>query len=166
MLIGQGLKKLKNVNKNMGHFVNLYDMTPEQFMNEYEKEYSYDLDGKVVVSVDITGYEGDKYPIEISGIYFTRSSQKAELSYHGHISFITIKNSNNEVIEILYKDDECVPQSFDDWYENASDFHCFNEYNGFNEDTVMNLINTVIKGCSQDLDIEFKKEDVIILEGL
>lgn len=166
MLIGNDLEKLETSNRNLKHFLCLYDKNPREFMKEYTKECSYDLKNKVVVCIEITGYENDKYPLQVIGIYYPNINHIAELSYHGHISFITIKNKDGKIIETLYKDDECYPQSFNEWYEYSSECHCFNEYNNFNKDTVLELINTVIKGYTQDLDIEYKEEDIIILEGL
>ena len=52
MLIGNDFKRLETSHADIGFFVEIYEMTPDQFMKEYEKEKERDLTGKVVVSVD------------------------------------------------------------------------------------------------------------------
>ena len=52
MLIGNDFKRLETSHADIGFFVEIYEMTPDQFIKEYEKEKERDLTGKVVVSVE------------------------------------------------------------------------------------------------------------------
>lgn len=162
MLIGNDFKRLETSHDDIGFFVEIYEMTPDQFMKENEKEKERDLTGKVVVSVE----QDQKKGVCINAIYFPKEEHKATLTYNGHISFIDIRNKNDVRIELLAKDDECYPCSFNEWYHLATRAHCLDELNFWSKEYCMKLINTMIQGYTQNLFIEYKEEDVIVLEGL
>ena len=162
MLIGNDFKRLETSHADIGFFVEIYEMTPDQFIKEYEKEKERDLTGKVVVSVE----QDQKKGVCINAIYFPKKNHKATLTYNGHISFIDIRNENDVRIELLAKDDECYPCSFNEWYHFATRAHCLDELDFWSKEYFMKLINTMIQGYAQDLSIEYKEEDIIVLEGL
>lgn len=164
MLLGKDFKKLTDYNE-IGYFVDLYEKTPQQFLEYYENELDdyIDLKNKLVISLECNV---DDKPVKIIGAYSPYDHHTALLSYHGHIAFIDIKNSKNERIELLAKDDECMPQTFDEWYRESYENYCLEDYDYYNEQYCLDLINTVIQGTMQNLSLNFKKEDIIILQGL
>lgn len=168
---------VKQDRKGRTFFIDLYDKTPEVFMEEYKPEYECDLKGKYVLSVQNRCDEqlkddfSWKYLFKVLGIYTPRENQKAKLSYHGHISFITITNEKDEVITILEKDDECYPQSFNDWYEeNMEHTWKYSERCGEipTKDNVIELIKLIIRSACQNpnLKLDIKIEDIIVIQGL
>lgn len=161
MLIGKDMKLLLNNTDNLGEFVGIYEKTPLQFIEECEAECSIDLDGKFVVSLEanILPSEND---VTILGAYFVKEGQKSVLEYHGHISFIKITKDDN-LFELIYKDDECYPQSFNEWWNNSLETHCFENTT---KEKCLELIRYFIIGTSQDLDLDIREDNLIILEGL
>ena len=168
---------VKQNREERAHFIDLYDKTPEMFMAEYEADCEFDLKCKYVLSVENRCNEQPKndfswkYLFNILGIYTPREDQKAKLTYHGHISFVTITDRNNEIITILSKDDECYPQSFDEWYEeNMKHTWEYSERYGEipTKENVIDLIKLIIRGKYQNptLKLDIKAEDIIVLQGL
>lgn len=171
------LLDVKQNKTERAHFINFYDKTPEMYMEEYEPDYECDLAGKYVLSVENRCSEQSKndfswkYLFDVLGIYTPRVNQKAKLSHHGHISFVTITNEKDEVITILQKNDECYPQSFDEWYEeNMKHTWKYTERCGEipTKDEVIDLIKLIIRGTYQNpsLELDIKGEDIIVIQGL
>lgn len=154
-------------------FIDRYDMTPEEFMRRYEAEFSADLEGKYVVAVEGSIEEPDIeqgiYTHKILSIYKTKDGHSATLSYHGHISFISIDVENNEKV-LLYKDDECYPQTIRQWYDEECKWR--NEIEDVNNaqsiEQFIELINLMIRAYCQNLTIQPDTNDgnIIIVQGL
>lgn len=157
-------------------FTDLYQMTPDKFKEEYydEREYTTDdLTGMYVISVSTKIFEpkvidDGKYSLNILDVYTPRSDQKATLDYCGHIAFVEIKNTDNKRVALLYKDDECFPQKFDDWYENQfEEMECCGGITPTKQE-IIDVIRLMIKAYCQnpDLDIDISSESIIVLQGL
>lgn len=169
------LKDVKQNKRERISFINIYDISPEAFIEKYESEYECDLEGKYVISVEDSFCEKkdfpSKYHIKILGLYTPRTDHKAKLSYHGHISFITVKEKENDnTVAILAKDDECFPQSFNDWYDEGLQAWSY-MYESSEIPTkidIVNLIKMLIRADSQnpDLKIDIEFDDIIVLQGL
>ena len=173
-----GLIKLDE--REIGRFVNMYDKTPKDFMDKYGDDWSPDnLEGKYVVAVEQNCFTPNKEDIEsghycfkVLSVYTPRHDQTAELMYCGHIAFVTIKNKEGKELCKLYKDDECYPQSLEDWYEQEIEWRIDQEDydDGIvpTKQEVIELIKTIIKGHCQNpnLELNIKDEDIIILQGL
>lgn len=169
-----GLKILDNNRKKL--FIDLYEMDPDKFMKEYDGDYSAnDLSNKYIISVENRTrkpkvIEDGKYCINILDVYTPREGQKATLSYCGHIAFVDIRNEKGERVVLLYKDDECYPQSFNEWYE-----YFFKDENkewakGIvpTKVQVLDIIKVMVKGYCQnpDLEVDINENNVIVLQGL
>lgn len=93
-------------------FIDLYDMPPDKFMEEYGSDYSIeDLRNKYVISVESKArrpkvIEDGKYCINILDVYTPREGQKATLKYCGHIAFVDVSDEKGKRVVLLYKDDE------------------------------------------------------------
>lgn len=179
-----------NIRKNHGyltalnskedqHFYNIYKKNPDEFMKVCKCEWEEDLTGKYVVSVEQRieeiQFESDgKYCFNILGIYTPKEDQHAKLKYHGHIAFIDVRGKDKKRISLLYKDDECYPQTLAEWFE-SEEYNDFNEldlsyYNGEvpTSEDVMRLVEIMIIAESQNPNMKLKieEEDIIILQGL
>lgn len=154
-------------------FIDTYDMTPEEFIKRDEAEFSTNLKGKYVVAVEENIEEPDIelgiYTHKILSIYKVKDGQSATLSYHGHISFINIDVGDNEKV-LLYKDDECYPQTIQQWYEEECKWRNEIEYvnNAQSIEQFIELINLVIRADSQNLVIQPDTNDknIVIVQGL
>lgn len=169
-----GLKELDK--KEIEHFDSIYGMTPEDFKNEYfdSREYATDdLSEMFVISVETKVFEPEtiddgKYSVNILDIYTPRKTQKATLDYCGHIAFIDIKDINNERITMLYKDDECCPQPFSEWYESTYDeLECSDGITPTKEE-ILDVLKLMVRAYCQDCDLELdiNEDNVIVLQGL
>lgn len=171
---GYGLKALDDSNEKF--FKGLYEMDPDKFMEKYGSDYSVsDLHNTYVISVECRHkkpevVEDGKYCINILDVYTPREGQKATLSYCGHIAFVDIRNEKGERVVLLYKDDECYPQSFNEWYE-----YFFKDENkewakGIvpTKVQVLDIIKVMVKGYCQnpDLEVDINENNVIVLQGL
>lgn len=170
MLIGNDFLRLRHKNEDLGYFVQQYEQTPEQFMSECKPDFKCDLKDKIVISVEFFwDSSDDKYALNIKGIYKSLESQRATLSYHGHISFITIERfdlyDKPVIADILSKDDECFPQSFEDWYETSEDCHGMSS-EGWTKDKIIKYLESALIFTTQDPDFKLNTDNLIILEGL
>lgn len=154
-------------------FIDTYDMTPEEFMKRYEEDYSINLDGKYVVAVEGNCEEPDVesgvYSHKILSIYKTRDGQSATLSYHGHISFINVDMGDGKNV-LLYKDDECFPQTIKQWYKEECEWRNHNEdvNNAQSIEEFIELINLMIRAEYQNVKMQpdTNDENIIIVQGL
>jgi len=154
-------------------FIDTYDMTPEEFMKRYEKDFSINLDGKYVVAVEGRCAEPDIekgiYTHKILSIYKTMDGQQATLSYHGHISFINVDIGDNSNV-LLYKDDKCFPQTIKQWYKEECEWRNQNEdvNNAQSIEQFIELINLVIRAEYQNpiMQPDTNDENIIIVQGL
>ena len=170
-----GLVKLDE--RELGRFVSTYNKTPKDFMDKYSDDWiPNDLEGKYVVAVEQNSFtpneEEGYYCFRVLSIYTPRHDQIAELMYCGHIAFVTIKDKKGKEICKLYKDDECYPQSLEDWYNDEIAWMIREDYRDEGvpptKQEVVELIETIIKGHCQNpkLELNIKEEDIIILQGL
>lgn len=160
------------------HFYSLYGKSPEEFIEKYSEDwipddFPDDLKGKYVVSleerIEEIDFESEGfYCFRILGIYTPREDQVSTLSYYRHIAFVDIRNTNGDQVALLYKDDECFPQNFSDWYGNFdSNADCY-EGKFPTKEEFISLIELMIKSYSQNphLQLEISEDDIIILQGL
>lgn len=157
-------------------FVDSYEKTPDEFMKQCGSEYSIDdLENMYVVSVESRVLkpeviEEGKYCVNILDIYTPRAGQKATLDYCGHIAFVEVKNTDNERIALLYKNDECYPQLFNEWYNDFIENEDEEWSNGIipTKAQVLDIIKVMIRGYCQDpdLDVDINENNVIVLQGL
>lgn len=167
---------------NEKEFISLYEMTPKEFMEEWKNDWiPDDLNGKYVISVErsySTSLNKEDplnrlYCFQIQGIYTPRYDQTATLNYYGHIAFVEVedKNTNNTIV-LLYKDDECCPEEFAEWYEKNFEWQKAQNYNNDGvvptKQEVIDVIELMIKANVQNpkLELNIKEEDLIILQGL
>lgn len=169
-----GLEELNNNREK--HFIDLYEKTPDKFMEEYGSDYSVeDLRNKYVISVESRVrkprvIEDGKYCVNILDIYTPREGQKATLNYCGHIAFVDVTNEKDERIVLLYKDDECYPQLFNEWYDYFIEHENEEWSNGMipTKEQILDIVKVMIKGYCQDpnLEIDINENNVIVLQGL
>jgi hypothetical protein len=169
-----GLRQLDN--SETKYFINMYDINPDDFMSKNYDKYCYttdDLTNMYVVSVEAKTnkpktIEEGKYCVSILDIYTPNTSHKATLDYCGHIAFVDIKDSSNDRITLLYKDDECFPQPFNDWY----DYYIKEKSDDYgivpSKLELLEVIKLMIKAHCQnpDLEIDINESNIIILQGL
>lgn len=169
-----GLKVLNAEEEKL--FIDLYKKTPDEFMKECGSEYSIDdLRNIYVISVESRVWEpkvieDGKYCVNILDVYTPRAGQKATLDYCGHIAFVDVTNEKDERIALLYKNDECYPQLFDEWYDNFIENEDEEWSNGIipTKAQVLDIIKVMIRGYCQDpnLDVDINENNVIVLQGL
>lgn len=170
-----GLKVLSNEQEK--HFIDLYKMCPEKFMEEHGSDYSIDdLNNIYIISVESRVYEqktieDGKYCVDILDIYTPKEGQKASLDYCGHIAFVEVSNETDERIVLLYKDDECYPQSFNEWYEYFIECEGDGSYsNGAipTKEQILEVIKVMIRGYCQnpELNVDVNENNIIVLQGL
>ncbi len=157
-------------------FIDLYDMPPDKFMEEYGSDYSIeDLRNKYVISVESKArrpkvIEDGKYCINILDVYTPREGQKATLKYCGHIAFVDVSDEKGKRVVLLYKDDECYPESFNEWYGYFFKNKDEGLYNGEvpTKEQILDTVKVMIKGYCQDPDlyVDINENNVIILQGL
>lgn len=169
-----GLRVLNEAEEK--HFIDIYNETPDEFMEQCGSEYSIDdLKNIYVISVESRiqkpkVIEDGKYCVNILDVYTPRDGQKATLDYCGHITFIEVKDAADERITLLYKDDECFPQQFGEWYEEFIENEDEEWSNGIipTKAQILEIVKTMIRGFCQnpDLDVDINENNVIVLQGL
>lgn len=167
MLVGKGLGKLVGDIGNLGHFVNIYNCTPEDFKKKYEGDgFEFELkDSEYVVTVSCYDeYNAENTPLVITGIYQKKTNQKAIMSYKGHITFIDIFNEEGKLIETLCKDDECPAENFNEFCDYT--LWCDEDFPKFNKKYFFDLIQNFIRNVKNDPYLEIKEEDLYIVQGL
>lgn len=167
MLFGNGFDRLVQNKEQLGHFVNIYNKLPDQFKKEYEGDFEdIALTNKNYVII-VSCYEENekcKMPLQIYGIYKKEKHHKSKLMYRGHIAFIDVCKQDGEIIEVLCKDDECYPQSFDDFCEDA--IWEDEDYPNFNKQVFYDMVLTTLRYIEEDPYLEVEASDIIILQGL
>lgn len=169
-----GLRVLSETEEK--HFIDIYNKTPDEFMEQCGSEYSIDdLRNTYVISAESRiqkpkVIEDGKYCVNILDVYTPRNGQKATLIYCGHITFVEVRDEGDERIALLYKDDECFPQQFSEWYEEFIENENEEWSNGIipTKAQVLEIVKTMIRGFCQnpDLDVNINEENVIVLQGL
>lgn len=169
-----GLQRLDGEGEK--YFIDLYKKTPDEFMKEYDSEYSKnDLKNTYIISVESRVekpkvIEDGKYCVDILDIYTPRDNQRATLNYYGHIAFVDIKDEEDKRIALLYKNDECFPQSFSEWYEEFMEHENEEWSNGIipTKEQVLDIIKVMIRAYCQDpyLEVNVNENNVIVLQGL
>lgn len=159
----------KDLKFDREHFETLYGKTYEEFIESYSDNVIIDLTGKVVVCIESTWRypEQARFPADILAILIPEGKKykyKATLIYSCHIAFIKLEYENG-TIKYFYKDDECYPQTYDEFCENDADVFCQCEENGFKKEDVLKQIEMTIK-VNYDFGYELDKDSLIILNGL
>lgn len=157
-------------------FIDLYKMSPDEFMEKYDTEYSIDdLHNTIIISVESRVsppkvIEDVKYCVNILDVYTPKEGQRAALNYCGHIAFVEVSSKSGERIALLYKNDECFPQSFNEWYD---EFIINEDEEGSKgviptKVQVLEIVKAMIRGYCQDpdLNVGISENNVIVLQGL
>lgn len=172
-----GFKELTELETQ--NFESQYRMTVESFMEKYGDSWiPDDLTEKYVIAVDTDGsrYEDDdkwKWCLNIQSIYTPREDQCAELMYCGHIAFITVYDLEDNIVTRFYKDDECYPYGFDEWFGEQIAWRITEEDTDQGDNPcksqIIDLMKLLIKAHYQNqyLEVEnIKEEDIIVCQGL
>ena len=150
-------------------FIELYDMSIEEFIKKCEIDVHIDLKNKIVVTIDGFFIKKQKLPMYILDLFIDegkRLNYSSELFYCGQIAFLKIIWKNGK-IKYFYKDDECFPYTLKEYnHEQPHDTHyCWvEECNGCADD-ISKQIEYMVKGL-YDFNFTINEDDVIILEGL
>lgn len=165
-----------DMDDDLEHFLKMYDDEEvaggyENFMKYYgDDNIEMDLTGKVLISVDgIGNYFNDdaNIPIDILTLFVDegqRFKYKPKLIYSGHIAFLIIERENGDK-DYFYKDDECYPQTFEEFLECDGDVIYEAKERGFTVEDVKQQIEMVIKS-RVDFNYKFDPQNIIILHGL
>lgn len=146
------------------------DGTYEGFIRYYSDNEVIDMTGKILISVrGIGNYFGhDAFtPIKIMTLFYDDGDKygyKPELIYSGHISFLKINRDNGD-IQYFYKDDECRPQTWEEFLNEHSSALYEAQERGYSIEDVQKQIEMFIR-ANIDFYYTFNAEDVYVVEGL
>lgn len=153
----------------MERFERRYHKTAKEFIEQYSDKIVIDLSDKIVVALEShIDSEEENTPANLLGILIpegVRHGYTAKLVYSGHIAFIILTYEDGKE-KYLYKDDECCPQTWEEFKEECCTiFYDWVDEKGKNTDDLLTQIEATIKGL-HDIDFKLNPESLILLEGL